>query len=153
MKKVLYLLAAFAIVIAAACSKKDACATTDPIGELQKIRAYIAAKGWTAQVITPDSVYYVIDTPGSGTNPNVSSNVTVNYKGYLLDGTVFDQSTTPATFSLSGVIKGWTVGFPKFKRGGKGKLLIPSAAGYGTTTTGSIPCNSVLIFEIELINF
>ena len=74
---------------------------------------------------SPDGLYYIIDSTGTGTNPTVSSTVTVKYKGYLLDETVFDQSTTGYTIALSNVIAGWQIGIPKFKKGGKGKLLIP----------------------------
>lgn len=102
---------------------------------------------------TGSGLYYVITTQGTGVNPQLSSNVTVNYKGYLTSGSVFDQSAaTGATFGLTQVIKGWQEGIPYFKKGGKGKLLIPSALGYGSQQTGSIPANSVLIFDIELLN-
>ena len=140
------------IIIVASCSKTDPCSVASAQTDPQKIQAYLAAKGLMASLITPDSVYYIINTPGTGTSPNASSTVTVNYKGYLLDGTVFDQNSN-ISFPLSGVIRGWTIGFPKFKRGGKGTLLIPSADGYGAISQDKIPCNSVLIFDIELINF
>ena len=97
-------------------------------------------------------MFYVIDNVGAGGNPNSSSNVTVIYKGYLLDGSVFDQSNpTGVTLNLSNVIQGWREGIPYFKiGGGKGKLLIPSALGYGDQAKSSIPANSVLIFDIQL---
>ena len=56
------------------------------------------------------------------------------------------------TFPLSGVIQGWQEGIPLFKEGGSGILLIPSALGYGSQSVGSIPANSVLIFDINLID-
>nr|MBA3682346.1 FKBP-type peptidyl-prolyl cis-trans isomerase [Bacteroidota bacterium] len=85
--------------------------------------------------------------------PKSSSNVTVNYKGSLRDGTVFDQSGAAGiSIGLNSVIEGWKEGIPLFKKGGKGVLLIPSALGYGDKATGKIPANSVLIFDIELLN-
>ena len=77
------------------------------------------------------------------------------YKGYLTCNRVFDETTSvePAEFGLNGVIPGWTEGIPLFKKGGKGKLLIPSALGYGPNGTFGIPGNTVLIFDIELISF
>ena len=85
--------------------------------------------------------------------PTSSSYVTVVYKGYLTDGNVFDQSkSTGLGISLTNVIKGWQEGIPYFKVGGKGKLLIPSALGYGAQTQGNIPANSVLIFDITLLD-
>lgn len=120
----------------------------------EKIKEYIATKGWTAQT-TPEGVYYVIDSLGIGTTyPTANSTVTVKYKGYLLDGTVFDANQQNGiTYPLFQLIQGWQVGIPKFKKTGRGKLLIPSALGYGSRATGAIPANSVLIFEIELVNF
>ena len=119
------------------------------------IKAFITKKGWSAQT-TPEGVYYVIDSVGTGANPTPSSAVTVFYKGYLLNETVFDsrlRPNTPVEFGLSNVIKGWQIGLPKFKAGSKGKLLIPSTYAYGNTATSGIPANSPLIFEIELVSF
>ncbi|MBS1637810.1 MAG: FKBP-type peptidyl-prolyl cis-trans isomerase [Bacteroidetes bacterium] len=100
-----------------------------------------------------DGLYYVITTQGTGAQPNINSKVTVSYKGYLTNGNVFDQSSSSgATFNLSGVIKGWQEGIPLFKKGGVGKLLIPSALGYGDQAQNGIPANSVLIFDINLLN-
>jgi len=104
-------------------------------------------------IATGSGLYYVITTQGTGPSPTISSMVTVAYTGFLLNGASFDQSTAAgATFNLSGVIKGWQEGIPYFKKGGKGKLLIPSALGYGSQETGTIPANSVLIFDINLLN-
>jgi FKBP-type peptidyl-prolyl cis-trans isomerase FkpA len=104
-------------------------------------------------VATGTGLYYVIDVVGTGAQPNASSQVTVAYKGYFTDGSVFDESNAAGlTFGLSGVIKGWTEGIPYFRKGGKGKLLIPSKLGYGPDGTNGIPGNSVLIFDINLID-
>jgi FKBP-type peptidyl-prolyl cis-trans isomerase FkpA len=81
-----------------------------------------------------------------------TSDVKVAYKGYFTDGSVFDESSAAGiTFNLQGVIAGWTEGIPFFKEGGTGKLLLPSALGYGKSGTNGIPKNSVLIFDIELL--
>ena len=106
----------------------------------------------------PEGLFYVIDQAGAGGNPSTSSTVTVHYEGFLLDGSKFDSSIdrgTPSTFGLSQVIRGWQLGIPFFKSGGKGKLIIPSSLGYGSQSVGNgdIPANSVLIFNIELISF
>ena len=101
---------------------------------------------------TASGLYYVIDEEGNGARPNSTSNVNVKYKGYFTNGNVFDQNTAGITFNLQSVISGWTEGIPLFKEGGKGMLLIPSKLGYGDRTVGSIPPNSVLIFDIELVN-
>jgi len=76
----------------------------------------------------------------------------VAYTGYYTNGEIFDGSNAQGiTFNLNGVIDGWRIGIPYFKEGGSGKLLIPSALGYGPNGGGSVPANSVLIFDIELI--
>jgi FKBP-type peptidyl-prolyl cis-trans isomerase FkpA len=118
----------------------------------QIIKDYISSRNLNATA-TSSGLYYVINPQGTGDNPTINSSVTVNYKGYLSDGKVFDQSPLAgASFPLSGVIKGWQEGIPYFKKGGKGMLLIPSALGYGSRETSGIPANSVLIFDIELLN-
>ena len=75
----------------------------------------------------------------------------VAYKGYFTNCEVFDESTSGITFNLQQVIEGWTLGIPYFKEGGSGKLLLPSALAYGKKGTSGIPENSVLIFDIDLI--
>ncbi len=145
MKKLLFsVLTIFGISFAFSCSKSDD----------EKITQFIADKGWNAAK-TNEGLYYVIDSLGVGTTfPTLSSTVKVKYKGYLLDGTVFDQSAAAGIeFGLAQVIEGWQIGIPKFKKGGKGKLIIPASLGYGSRAVGSIPSNSVLVFEIDLFDF
>lgn len=116
------------------------------------ITKYIADNHLVATA-TGSGLYYVSTTKGTGLTPNANSNVTVKYTGFLTDGTLFDQSANIGySFNLIGGIKGWQEGIPLFNKGGKGKLLIPSALGYGDQTTGKIPANSVLIFDIELLD-
>ena len=115
------------------------------------ITEYIANKGLDAQNIG-DGLYFVDEQTGTGENPTASSTVKVAYKGYYTSGLVFDESSTAGiTFGLNQVIKGWTLGIPYFKEGGKGKLLIPSEMAYGKNPPSGIPPNSVLIFDIHLI--
>ena len=116
------------------------------------IKQYITDNNLTATA-TGTGLYYVVDTPGNGAQPSSQSTVTVAYKGYLSNGSVFDESASSGiSFSLTSVIQGWQEGIPYFKEGGSGILLIPSALGYGSQATSGIPANSVLIFEVELID-
>lgn len=118
----------------------------------ESIQEYMASRSLSG-IATGSGLYYVITSQGNGVQASSSSIVTVKYSGNLIDGTVFDASpNTGATFGLNQVIKGWQEGIPYFKKGGKGYLLIPSALGYGSQSTGKIPANSVLIFEIELLD-
>ena len=98
------------LLVAAACSKTD---STDEISAVdkQKIEAYLAEKGLTsAAKSTSTGLYYVIVEPGAAYHPNINSTVRVMYKGYLLDGTIFDQTTysngNPADFTLNSAIIG-----------------------------------------------
>jgi FKBP-type peptidyl-prolyl cis-trans isomerase FkpA len=117
------------------------------------ILKYIADKGLVADSLS-SGLYYVIADSGTGNSPNTSSYITVNYKGYYTNDVIFDQTTgTTASFILGKVIEGWKQGIPLIKKGGKIKLLVPSALGYGTAGLGSVPPNSVLIFDVELIDF
>lgn len=145
------------LIVAAACSKTD---TTDDYSAVdkQKIEAYLAEKGLTsAAKSTSTGLYYIIEDPGAAYHPNINSTVRVMYKGYLLEGTIFDQSTysssKPADFALSsGIIKGWKEGMQLVGVGGKIKLIIPSALGYGSVASTKIPANSVLVFDIEVVD-
>ena len=145
------------LLVAAACSKTD---STDEISAVdkQKIEAYLAEKGLTsAAKSTSTGLYYVIVEPGAAYHPNINSTVRVMYKGYLLDGTIFDQTTysngNPADFTLnSAIIKGWKEGMQLVGAGGKIKLIIPSALGYGSAVSTKIPANSVLVFDIEVVD-
>ncbi len=102
---------------------------------------------------TKSGIYYVINKTGNGTYPNSNSQVRVAYKGYFTNGAVFDKSENNGIiFGLQEVIKGWTEGITYFSEGGSGTLLIPSSLGYGNKGTSGIPENSVLIFDINLID-
>ena len=131
------------------------CKKEDPAKQAEIDKAiivdYISANNLNASA-TGSGLYYTIDVVGSGASCNSSSTVKVAYRGYYTDGSVFDESSLAGiTFNLQSVIQGWTEGIPYFKVGGSGKLLIPSALAYGDKGSGSVPPNSVLIFDIELI--
>ena len=98
-------------------------------------------------------LYYTIDEAGEGVKPTRASTVQVAYKGYFLNGEVFDESQERGvSLPLERVIKGWTEGITYFKEGGKGTLLVPSHLGYGRYKTNGIPGGSVLLFDIHLIS-
>lgn len=122
--------------------------------DLELIKKYLSDNNLTANS-TASGLHYIITAPGNGGSPDISSTVTVKYKGYLLDGSVFDETSgsSSATFPLSNLIEGWQEGIPLLKTGGKGTFFIPSYLGYGPSRVGTIPANSVLIFEIELVKY
>jgi FKBP-type peptidyl-prolyl cis-trans isomerase len=125
-------------------------------GNLEAGKKFLESNKSKAGVITtPSGLQYEIISEGKGANPKAESTVTVNYKGTLIDGTVFDSSYDrgqPATFPLNQVIRGWTEGIPLMKVGSKYKFYIPSELGYGPGAQGNIKPNSVLIFEVELLD-
>ncbi len=99
-------------------------------------------------------IYYKIITAGTGTSiASTTPTLKVAYTGRLLTTTVFDQAAlaSPLTIGLANTIEGWRIGVPFIKTGGKIRLFIPSRYGYGSTASGSIPANSVLDFDIELV--
>ena len=128
----------------------DPCAYKAPDSEVQSVENYLASKGITNAVKHCSGMYYVIENPGTGVQPNACSYVAVHYKGSLTDGTVFDERDYQ--FSLSGVIPGWTNGVPLIKKGGRIHLYIPPSLGYGSQPNGPIPANSILVFDIDLNN-
>lgn len=151
MKKYLLYFAVFTVLFSA-CKKSSTTATVDPAVQAKvdddKIQAYLTANKITA---TKDAsgLYYVVVDPGSGTAPTVNSTVRVAYTGQYLDKTVF-QTLPNISFLLSGVIKGWQIGIPFIKQGGRIVLYIPSALAYGPAGKDTIPPNTVLIFTIDL---
>ena len=106
---------------------------------------------------TADGLQIEDQTVGTGGEAKSGDTVTVNYLGTLENGTKFDSSydrNQPFTtqIGVGQVIQGWDEGIVGMKVGGKRKLTIPPALGYGSQATGSIPANSTLIFEVELLS-
>ena len=103
---------------------------------------------------TASGLQYKIIASGSDKVPTASDKVRVNYKGTLIDGTVFDESPEgePVELSLSSVIPGWTEGLQLVGEGGKIELYIPSDLAYGESGAGQlIAPNSALIFDVEIV--
>ena len=102
-----------------------------------------------------EEVYFKLMHEGTGRQVALTDTVTVHYKGYLFnDGSIFDETKDqPATFPLNRLIRGWQLGVPLCKIGGKIKLVIPSALAYSIRTRSPrIPPNSILVFEVEVVD-
>lgn len=106
-------------------------------------------------IVRPSGLQYKVLTEGTGKSPTISDQVTVHYRGELVDGTVFDSSydrDEPTTFGVGGVIRGWIEALPLMKEGSKWRLWIPGDLAYGAA--GRPPVigpNATLIFDVELI--
>ena len=148
MKKILFALVLTTLFISCSKDKEiDYVAKNE-----QDIIAYIEKNHLTAQR-SDSGLYYIINDAGSGDQPTTTSNVTVAYKGYFTNGSVFDESNAGGiSFNLQEVVQGWTEGITYFKEGGSGILLVPAHLGYGSNDRGPIPGGSVLIFEVKLIS-
>jgi FKBP-type peptidyl-prolyl cis-trans isomerase len=106
-------------------------------------------------VSLPSGLQYKVIEQGSGPAPKANDTVTVHYRGTLIDGTEFDSSHKrgqPATFGVTGVIKGWTEALQLMPTGSKWELYIPAQLAYGEAGAGTIPPNATLIFEVELLS-
>lgn len=118
--------------------------------------AFLAQNGKKPGVkTTATGLQYEVLTEGSGEKPTAKDSVTCHYRGTLLDGTGFDNSYDrgqPITFSLNGVIPGWTEGLQLMTPGSKYKFYIPYNLAYGAFDYGPIPGGSTLIFEVELLS-
>ena len=151
-------------ILLASCSdteKTESTESTETVEEIapeptkdEVMQDYLAEKGWEGTK-HESGMYIVVDEAGEGdARPTLNDEVTIFYKGYLLDGFQFDGTQEePATFPLFQLIEGWQIGIPEFGKGGKGKLIIPSDLAYCDRTNGDIPGGSTLMFEIELIDW
>ena len=104
-------------------------------------------------VTTPSGLQYKIIKQGTGPIPQKDSQVKVNYKGTLIDGTIFDttEGKSPFQTNVAHVIKGWTEALTMMPVGSKWEIYVPQELAYGNRETGKIKPFSCLIFEIELL--
>lgn len=103
----------------------------------------------------PSGLQYKVLKSGTGASPKASDTVKTHYEGKFINGEIFDSSIqrgTPAEFPVGGVIKGWTEALQLMKVGDKWQLFVPPDLAYGENSPPSIPPNSLLIFEVELID-
>jgi FKBP-type peptidyl-prolyl cis-trans isomerase FkpA len=142
------------------CVKNSTCTPKTPASEAAQMQAYCAGNGITPAVHS-SGLFYQILSPGSGATATVNSRVVITYTGKLLDGSIFDQRTTPnntqasgpeGPWALSQLIEGWRTGIPLIQKGGHILLVVPSSMGYLCSDYGIIPGNSILFFDITLVD-
>jgi FKBP-type peptidyl-prolyl cis-trans isomerase FklB len=132
-------------------------ALVDSVGESNHRAAakFLAENGKKSDVVTTASgLQYKVLAAGSGASPKPNDEVTVNYRGTLINGTEFDSSYKrgqPANFQVNRVIPGWTEALGLMKPGAKWQLFIPPQLAYDLRSAPPIPPGSALIFEVELV--
>jgi len=165
MKK--YLLVGFVILLSSCLKDTQDCGeagtSVAPLNEKQRVLNYLNTNPDAGAVqLDTSGMYYSISVQGNTRKPSLCSVVSIKYQGRLENGNIFDQSsgTTPISFPLGGLIEGWKRALPLIGEGGKIKLYIPPALGYGpqgliNPQTGAviIPQNEIIIFDVELVSF
>ncbi|UOQ73947.1 FKBP-type peptidyl-prolyl cis-trans isomerase [Hymenobacter cellulosilyticus] len=154
--RVLVLLSTLSLL--AACQKEDEKDYTQIDEGI--IKQYVADNKLTDAQRQDSGLYFVPTNKTTGVQPNAGQTVSVLYTGMLLDGTVFDATSkrgnTPFSFKLGArqVITGWDEGIALMNKGSKATLLIPSRLAYGSQGAGggTIPPNTVLRFDVELVD-
>ena len=158
MKKILF--AALVISFFSGCLKDPSsnfsctyneCSLVAPASEIQAVKDYLAANNITNATQHCSGLFYTIDEPGTGTKPTVCNYIAFTYEGKLTNGTTFDKATSPVVYSLSSLITGFKNGIPLIKPGGRMHLYVPPTLGYGSQSSGTIPANSILVFEVSLL--
>ena len=118
-------------------------------------KKYMANNAKNKKVTTTKSgSQYEVLTLGAGAKPLKESIVMMNYKAYLIDGTVFDDTyerKTPSHLSMINIIDGLQEGLMQMPEGSKYKLVIPSELAYGNSDMQAIPAGSTVVFEVELV--
>jgi FKBP-type peptidyl-prolyl cis-trans isomerase FkpA len=154
MRFVLFGLFAFTVLLISSCGK-DKTGYWDQeeqnATDRKLIEEYAEANNLDGS-FTSSGLYYVIIEQGGMARPTTSSSITVNYKGYYLDGVKLDEGTLD-DYPLSHLIQGWQEGIQYIGKGGNIKLIIPSVLGYGHNPPNGVRQDAVTVFDIELLDF
>ena len=145
---------AFFVVLFVSCSDDEPNVIKDYREENdQEIQAYLSDNNLDATK-TSSGLYYIVDEVGQGAEISGNSDVTVKYKGYFTDGSILEENTDDGiSTNLELTIAGWTEGLQYFNEGGKGTLFIPAHLGFGSETIQGVPGGSVLIFDVEIVDY
>lgn len=145
-------------LVLSSCDTEDVLTEDEQLRiDIELIEKFLAENNLEAQVIEPSGIRYVIHQEGTGETAVFGNSVFTHFTGYFLDGTEFDTTEgtgRPTDFILGAgdVISGWDIGFRKFRKGTRATLLIPSQYGYGTRRQGAIPPNSVVAFDVDVVD-
>lgn len=161
--KITYIISMMSVKTQEQINKEKNMASSEQMAIDEKlILKYLADNKIAGAKKTASGLYYIMRQPGKGDNAKAGQTVYVNYTGRTLDGNAFDSSVDPKfnhveplSFLLGrgNVIQGWDEGIALLNKGGKATLYIPSPIAYGKNSpTAAIPANSVLIFDVELVD-
>lgn len=141
-----------------AASLLASCGGTDPVPTIETT-TFAASLGvnLAASTLQPNGVYYRDLTAGTGATVASGAHLYVHYTGWLPNGARFDSNEDPATpfdfvYGQANVITAWNHGFTGMKVGGTRQLIIPPSAGYGAEAKGPIPANSILVFNVTVVD-
>ena len=134
------------------------CGGTDPVPTIETT-TFAASLGvnLAASTLQANGVYYRDLTAGTGATVAAGAHLFVHYTGWLPDGASFDSNQDPATpfdfvYGQASVITAWNHGFTGMKVGGTRQLVIPPSAAYGSQAKGPIPPNSILVFNVTVVD-
>jgi FKBP-type peptidyl-prolyl cis-trans isomerase FkpA len=147
------LFVAFILSVFSGCKKDKGCSPKSASSELPQMQAFANAHNMTLTAHGSGLQYEILDM-GNGPKANASSKISITYTGKFMNGQTFDEQLTPniAPWALSGLIEGWIIGIPLINEGGHIRLLVPSSLAYGCQQYYDIPGNSVLYFDIRLVD-
>jgi FKBP-type peptidyl-prolyl cis-trans isomerase FkpA len=148
MKQISLFLFIFLLIGSQSCTKNE---ETQDQEDQRLIQQYLSANNITNAKSTSSGLHYIIEEQGTGLKPGINDQIKFFYVGKLLSGQIFDSSDS-LTIDLDQLIDGFQEGIPLINEAGKITLIIPSSLGYGSQGSALIPANSVLIFNVELID-
>jgi FKBP-type peptidyl-prolyl cis-trans isomerase FkpA len=152
MKKYILLASIASLLLFTNCSKDDTLSFDDQLAlDVSIIDQHLSDKNIEADIHS-SGIRVVVENEGTGEMPSLLDVVVVKYKGSFLNGSVFDQNTVGVAFDLDNLITAWQIMIPTLKEGGKVTIYTPSGYCYGSSGTGGIPANTILVFEIELLS-
>lgn len=149
MKKTLFLIGLISLLVASCKTYSE-----EEVQSFDKtIQKFVMRSGLNYEK-SESGLYYLIEKEGEGEFIKFTDEVSFRYTGKLLSGKTFDgrYKRTPITFEVSKLIEGWKEGMMYLKKGGKAKLIVPPTLGYGDNQLPDIPANSILYFEIEIVD-